>query len=383
MTARSIYYVVSSFATGDSSPSAPMGWSGYGWPFHFPQDISFLHPAMLRLGMIDLAKAIVDYFGKTLSDMEKISRRIYGGRGAMWAWEYPIHPGDHLMKSGSPNIYQFEIHNAAYPARMAYETALQLNDPDWTERTAKPIIRASAEFYASHLIPDNGKWSLHVIPSMSQDELASENKRNYLCALYSARYCFITARKMGMTEYQKYLDDGLRFDLLVDEEEKLYKTSEEMLSENWGKEKHPVQLNPIVFLPVGHLDKYEENAYRRRAFICAATRQDIFYGWTPGTFWLAASHMGDGDALYQELHRCQRSDFMDPDQLGFYETTNNFDSPYYVTTHGFWLQAVLDAFVCDYNGETHLCAAVPEAWRGAEYHNLRTKDGVAHSGKAE
>ena len=49
----------------------------------------------------------------------------------------------------------------------------------------------------------------------------------------------------------------------------------------------------------------------------------------------------------------------------------------------FWLQAVLDAFVCDYNGETYLCAAVPEAWRGAEYHNLRTKDGVAHSGKAE
>ena len=33
-----------------------------------------------------------------------------------------------------------------------------------------------------------GRWSLAVTPSMSQDEYGQADGRNYLCALYSARY---------------------------------------------------------------------------------------------------------------------------------------------------------------------------------------------------
>lgn len=381
MTARSIYYVLSSFAPGASSPSAPMGWTGYGWAFHFPHDVSYIHPAMLRLGFIDMAKGIVDYYRQTLEDIKKITARMYGGRGAMWAWEYPIHPGGEMMTSGVPNEFQFEIHNAAYPAKMAYETAMQLGDTDWTEETAKPIVKASAEFFASHLTRDtNGKWNLHVIPSMSQDEYAQRDKRNYLCALYAARYTLRIAVKMGMREYESYVTDGLNFDYLADESQKLYKTSEEMLPENWGKEKHPVQLNPLAVLPVAELDTYEENAYIRRADICEDTKKDYFVGWTLGAFWLATSHMGDGTDLYNELHRSDRADYLAEDKLAFYETTGGSSSPYFITTHGFWLQAVLDAFVCDFSGETKIGAAIPEQWKGAAYYNLHTKDGKVHSG---
>ena len=73
MTARSMYLVLSSFSAKKSPPSAPMGYTGYGWPFHFPQDVSFIHPALLRLGKIEHAKRIVETYRETLEDMEEIT----------------------------------------------------------------------------------------------------------------------------------------------------------------------------------------------------------------------------------------------------------------------------------------------------------------------
>ncbi|MBQ8309962.1 MAG: hypothetical protein IJX80_03000 [Clostridia bacterium] len=384
MTARSLYLVLSSFSEKMSSPSAPMGYTGYGWPFHFPQDISFIHPALLRLGKIEYAKRIVEYYRDTLEDMEKITHHIYGGHGVMWAWIYPLGGGTDYLHDGAPNPCYYEIHNAAYPARMAYETAMQAGDAEWTQRVALPIIRASAEFYASHLTRcESGTWDLQVTPSMSQDEFAKPNGSNYLCALYAARYCFKIAAEMGCNEYNRYLADGLSFEKLMDAERNLYRTSEDMDRAVWGQAKHPVQLNPPVFLPFGELNDAERNAYVQRAEICSATKMDFYHGWTLATFWLAASHMGDSDVLLYELHRAENPTFRDPESIAFYETTNALLAPYYVTTHGFWLQAVLDAFVCDYFGQTRIEAAVPPHWKGAEYHHLYTKDGKCHSGKVK
>ena len=190
-----------------------MGWTGAGWRFHFPQDISYIHPALLRMGHYDLAKRIVEFYRERIDDIRAITHRIYGGRGTMWAWEFPIGTGTDLLKNDSPNPYQYEIHNAAYPARMAYETSLHLNDAAWTAAVALPVIRESAEFYASHMVKEaNGRYSLEVTPSMSQDEFAKPNGRNYLCALYSARYTFRVASAMGLKDYDEYLRAGLAFD---------------------------------------------------------------------------------------------------------------------------------------------------------------------------
>ena len=106
----------------------------------------------------------------------------------MWAWEFPIGTGTDLLKDASPNPYQYEIHNAAYPVRMAYETSLHLNDAAWTAEIALPVIRESAEFYASHLVKEaNGRYSLEVMPSMSQDEFAKPNGRSSHSPGFSVR----------------------------------------------------------------------------------------------------------------------------------------------------------------------------------------------------
>ena len=374
--ARSLYYVLCSFSP-DSIPSAPMGWTGLGWRFHFPQDISYIHPALLRLGHYDLAKRIVEFYYERIDDMLAITHRIYGGKGIMWAWEFPTGHGKGLLDCEPPNVYQFEIHNAAYPARMAYETARHIKDDAWTQKFALPIIKHSADFYASHLVKEaNGKYSLDVKPSMSQDEFAVPNSRNYLCALYSARYTFRIASLMGIHDYDEYINAGLAFDRLIDDVHGIYRTSEMMREENFGKEKHPVQLNPLVFLPTPMLDKYELNAYEQRYEICSAAKQRLFHGWTLAMFWLASSHLGKADSLKAELDLADDKDYRDAEQLEFYETSSRPESMYYVTTHGIFLQAVQDAFVCDLFGEDRIEYAVPTAWKGSEYVNLHTADNV-------
>ena len=383
MTARALYVLLSSFSAQKSPASPPMGYTGYGWPFHFPQDISYIHPALLRLGKIEHAKRIVEHYRETLSCMEQVTHRIYGGHGAMWAWIYPLGENTEYLHDGAPNICYYEIHNAAYPARMAYETAIQAKDEEWTQGVALPIIRASAEFYASHLTKcEAGTWDLQVTPSMSQDEFALPNHPNYLCALYAERYCFWAAGKLGETAYAHYLEDGLSFQKLSDPVRGLYRTSEGMEECAWGQAKHPVQLNPLTFLPFAPNDA-EKNAYALREEICTLMKGNFSHGWTSGSFWLAAAHMEDGEELYRELHRAEDERFHDADLLAFYETTSSWRTPYFVTAYGLWMQAVLDAFVSDYFGEVRIEGAVPDAWRGAEYRNLYTKDGECHSGRIE
>ena len=381
--ARSMYFVLCSFSP-DGIPSAPMGWTGAGWRFHFPQDISYIHPALLRMGHYDLAKRIVEFYRERIDDIRSITHRIYGGRGTMWAWEFPIGTGTDLLKNDSPNPYQYEIHNAAYPARMAYETSLHLNDAAWTADVAIPVIRESAEFYASHMVKEaNGRYSLEVTPSMSQDEFAKPNGRNYLCALYSARYTFRVASTMGLHEYDEFLQAGLAFDRLIDSKHGIYCTGEIMMEENFGKEKHPVQLNPLIFLPANDLDEYERNAYEIRYDICSDAKLRIYHGWTLAMFWLASSHLGRAEAFAKELAMADDNDYRDPERLEFYESSHVPSSIYYVTTHGVYLQAVQDAFVCDLFGDVRIEGCIPAAWKGSEYVNLHARDGRSYSGRID
>ena len=109
---RSHYYVLCSHAPEVRSPAPPMGRSGGGWPFHFPQDASYVHPALLRLGHLDIARAWVEFYRSYLDRTIEVTKRIYKADGTMWAWEHPIGPDTEMLMDELPNWFQFEIHNA-------------------------------------------------------------------------------------------------------------------------------------------------------------------------------------------------------------------------------------------------------------------------------
>jgi len=103
-----------------------------------------------------------------------------------------------------PNIYCYEIHNAGYLARMAHETDLCVNDENWTKQYVLPLIEGTALFYKNICSKgEDGFWHLYVAPSMGQDESGGINQKDYLCALFSAQYCFQQAINYNLdpTEY--------------------------------------------------------------------------------------------------------------------------------------------------------------------------------------
>ncbi len=392
--ARSVFYILASYAPDVRAPAAPMGWSGNGWPFHFPQDVSYIHPALLRLGHLDIGKAIVESYRVVLDEVCSTTKRIYNRPGAMWPWEHPIASdfGERLLADEAPNPFQFEIHNAAYPARMACETAAHLQDPIWAREIAWPIVRESARFLGSIARRrSGGTWSVQVTPSMGQDEFGGENASNYLCALFATRYALQAAIRMAgqlevhdpeLPRWQAILADGLAFDRLLDPAVGLRATAENLVGSPWlGRQKHPVQLNAVTFLPLGgQVDPPTHLAYTRRHELCAGMDSGTSYGWTLAAYWLAASNLGDAAGLSEELARMESMRYVDRDWIQIYETSGALHAPYYLTSHGLYVQSLCNAFVNDYWGQNRIASAVPSAWDGARYMNLRTADGERHSG---
>jgi hypothetical protein len=394
MWARSLFWTLCSYGADVRSPAPPMGWSGNGWAFHFPQDLSYIHPALLRLGHFDIARAWVEFYRGYLDGMKAYTRRIYGKDGVFWAWEFPVGPGSEktLNHKTVPNPYQFEIHNTAYPARMAFETALFLRDPKWTRDVAWPIVYESARFLAALASREaSGRWSIHVVPSMGQDEMGGENRRNYLCSLFSTQYTLGKAIQMAaamhidnddLPKFRRILADGLSFDRLLDPGSGLHATCEGIpIEKQVGFQKHPVQINPLVFLPLGRpVDDAVRRAYSRRASLCAGGADNFYYGWTLAAHWLAAAHQNDAAGLWNNLNQAVDAAYVDPEWIQIYETSRSYRFPFYVTSHGLFVQAVQDAVVSDYWGTPEIGAAAPDPWGAIEFAGLHTHDGQVWSG---
>ena len=390
---RSVYYILCSYSPDEDCVSPPMGWTGNGWNFHFPQDFSYILPALLRLGHIDIAKAKVEFYRNRLENMQRNTQRIYKKPGVMWAWEFPIGENFEILTEEAPNWCQYEIHNTAYPARMAYETALHLNDNKWMEEVAWPIIRESTKFLVSTMYKEqDGTWGMSVEPSMGQDENGEPNSPNYLCALYSAKYCLkisldiVKKLDLQSDEYEQWsqiYEQGLAFSKLYSEENGLYyccKTDKD--NEIMGKLKHPVPLNPLIFLPLEELEQPVINAYHHREKLCDEVWPGFVHGWTLAAYWLAACHMKEPEAMLKHFERMP-GDFMDKDMLQFYESSVLHYMMYYTTIHGLYLQAINDALVSDFWGEVEIGAACPEKWENVKFYNLHTKDGSVLSGQKQ
>lgn len=357
---RSLYHLLCSYAPDVRCPAPPMGFTGNAWGFHFPQDLSYIHPALLHFGHSDITRAHVEFYHSRLADQQALTRKIYQRPGVCWSWEFPIGPQARLFRpedGGTPNDFQYEIHNAAYPARMAVDTAAALGDARWTRDIAWPIVRESARFFASIATPEaDGTYSLFVTPSMGQDEFGGPNAKNYLCALFAADYTLrqavALAVKVGASEtaeiarWRKILSGGLAYARLLQPEHGFY-ASNETLPFVPRKQKHPVQLKPLWILPFGHIDAPTLTAYRKRRVVCSSERDNqrhggvptgFYDGWTLFAFQLSAARLGDTAGLAHELSEMLPARLTDPTYTTIYESSG-FWQPYYTTSMGLFLQA--------------------------------------------
>lgn len=355
---RSVYHLLCSYSEDAWCPPPPMGWTGNAWGHHFPQDLSYIHPVFLRIGRHDIARRIVEFYASRIGQMEEATARIYGLPGTMWAWEFPIGPDTRILPDNrAPNFFHYEIHNAAYPARMAFETSKATGDKEWARAVALPVALGSAAFYASALKRGrDGRWGIHLRPSMGQDEFGGNDAPDYLCALFAATYTLraslslcsgLGIRHPHADHWRRILHEGMAFPRLLDRDTGVYASSR---VRGWRlhNQKHPVQLAPLFSLPQP-VDAATRKAYLLRHQLCANDRPALrhpgtggsFYdGWTLFAYALACAKAGDAQAARETLAEVAIAQLTDHENIQIYESSG-FWKPYYTTSMGLFLQALL------------------------------------------
>lgn len=383
MWVRSIYQLLSTCNDDKRGLPPPCGFAGNSWPFAFPQDLSFIHAALLASGHADIAKAWVEYFAERTEGMKAYTKRLQHCEGIMAPWVFPYGDFEGYHDPDTPNKFYYEIHNSGYLAKMAYETSLFVDDADWFHQNAEPLIRECAAYYKSIAsLEDDGLWHLFIEPSMGQDERGGFNQKDYLCALYSAKYCFEKMVECNLDdtgEYAKMLADGLAFAPLLSEQGYYY-SCKGSGPDDFGHQKHPVQLNELAYLPTEKSPSDEAlTAYRLRYDITRDARQPYFYGWTLGEFLLAGSRIGDAEGWQYDWKNLLQSDYVDPDFIQVYETSRTHRMSYYTTTNGLMVQSLLANLVSDWYGHLDIAKCYP--WHGdTTFRNIWSALGVKVSG---
>ncbi len=384
MWVRSMAMFFSSFGDDKKGLAPSMGLTGNGWPFSFPQDLSYVQPMLLSTGNIPIAKSMIEYFSERLQGMKDYTRRLINSDGIFCPWLFPYGKFEGYHDPSPPNIYYYEIHNSGYLSRMASETAIFVNDSVWSSKYAIPLIKETAKFYKSICKKESdGLWHLFVKPSMGQDEMGGADQKDYLCALYSAQYCFkqAIAHKLDVEGiYAAILRDGLAFNTLLSEKG-CYFSCYGSGEKDFGTQKHPVQLNELAYLPVNNApSKPASIAYMQRYEITINSKRPYFTGWTLGEFLLAGSRYGNSKEWLKDWDNLLKSGNIDPDWIQVYETCGNYKASYYNATNGLIAQSLLNNVVSDWYGKLQIARCFP--WKGEVWiKNIYLLLGVKINGK--
>lgn len=382
---RSVFHMLCSHSGSNRFIAPPMGWAGTCWRTHVPQDFEFIVPALLKLGHVDIPKGKVEMYAGYVEALRANTKRIYHADGVMWTWEFPIGDGkDHLPDGIAPYLFEYEIHNSVYPAKLAWETACLVPDMEWRKKYAWSVLKESAEFFCS-IAKYNGKtWDIEVHPSMGMDEMGGFNKKNYICALYAAKYTLTHAVKAAKEweiegvdtgKWEQILSDGLAFDRLIHPELQIYMNFEgDWKNYRLHKMKHPVPLNPMSFVPVDEPNQYELNAYKRRYDLIEPLPQ--IWGWSLVDIMLAASNLGDEAAFWEAFKLFLPTGSVDEDWTVAYESSNLSWAVPYVTNEGILCAAILNGIVCDTWGDVRYHGL---NFKNAKYKNLHLSDGTVVS----
>ena len=386
MWVRSIAMILSTYNDDQLGFSPPNGLSGNAWGFSFPQDISYIHPLFLSTGNTYIARAMIEYCYNRLDEMKAYTQRLFGIGGLFVPWEFPYGPIEGYHEPKPPVIFCYEIHNSAYLARMAHETAVFTNDENWTKKYAIPLIKEIALFYKNITSKgEDGLWDIFITPSIGQDEMGGANQKNYLCALFSAQYSFQRAIDYGLDTdgiYQTILKDGLNFPVLLSDRG-FYYTCMGAGEKDFGKQKHPVQLNDLAFLPL-HTAPQEPSvtAYNLRYEITQNAKRPFFHGWTLGEFLLAGSRVGDPLQWKKDWNNVLPSDYTDKDWIQIYETSGAHNMSFYNTTNGLFAQSLLNNLVTDWFGKLEIRRCNP--WQGkCKLYRIHSISGVMIDGAIE
>ena len=144
-----MFYLLGSTRKDLSVSTGPMGLSSAGYYGHIFWDAdTFLFPPLLILHP-DLARPMVAFRSRTLQAARK-NARTNGFEGAMYPWEADEEGVESTPRFAGQNA-KYENHINGDVALAAWQYWLATGDREWLERDCWPILRDTADFWASRV----------------------------------------------------------------------------------------------------------------------------------------------------------------------------------------------------------------------------------------
>ncbi len=399
---RYAYYLRSSLSPTPSHIQVATGLNANIWGHGFPQDQWYVMLSLPRLGLHELTETQLHYYNDDLPAYERYTRRMIHREGVFFPWEAPFEDLDHFELDGPTNANAYQLHNAGYVVAMVWESWLVSRDEDFLRRHAD-LIEGVARFFAANTVRGEEGFVLRNddIPLRSQDECTAHGAETVqpLCGVWSATYtfraCLETARIVDgrdedlLARVREILDVGYEFSDLLRDDGTLRTSATDPRPH--GLQKHPPQLNPLTYVPMGDWMDAEPvvRSWQHRYVLCRHTRQPTSLGWTFGQFALASARRQDGEALQEDLSLVAPARFADAEWMQFYESSCrhgwSHKKSYYFTVMGLYVMAMADALIQDYRGRVDILPAPLPRWGSQDlaFANLHLRDGLVAAGRRE
>jgi trehalose/maltose hydrolase-like predicted phosphorylase len=155
-----LFYLLCSADSGTALAIPPMGLSSAGYYGHvFWDSDTWMFPSLV-LTHPDVARALVDFRAHTVN-AARANARANGFRGAMYPWEADDRGNETTPHFAAQNAHS-EIHVNGDVALAQWQYFLATGDSAWLARSGFPVIRATADFWASRATYDSTRDQYHI-----------------------------------------------------------------------------------------------------------------------------------------------------------------------------------------------------------------------------
>ena len=241
-----LFYLLASADTGTRMGIPPMGLSSGGYYGHvFWDSDTWMFPSLL-LTHPDVAHSLVAFRRRTL-DAARANARANGYKGAMYPWE-----ADELGKETTPRFAsqnaRSEIHVNGDVALAQWQYYLATGDSAWLARDGFPVIRETANFWASRSTYDSTADLYHIANVVSVHEGligVSDDAYTNAVARKNLEIAQMASRRLGKPADPRWSRVAERLHLPYDSASQFYRTYEGAPDSTLGS------VTPLLSYPLG------------------------------------------------------------------------------------------------------------------------------------
>jgi trehalose/maltose hydrolase-like predicted phosphorylase len=348
-----LFYLLCSADTGTRMGIPPMGLSSGGYYGHvFWDSDTWMFPSLL-VTHPDVAHSLVAFRARTLPAAQA-NARSNGFRGAQYPWEADDH-GDETTPHFAAQNASSEIHVNGDVALAQWQYYLLTNDSGWLAREGFPVIRETANFWASRASFDSTGKKYHIRNVVSVAEgLVGVNDDAYTNAVArrNLEIAAIASKRLGKPPDAQWAEVASKLHLPYDSTSEFFRTYEGAPDSTLG------DVTPLLAYPLGL--PMSERAKRSQLEQAVKSLLSEGPGAMMGSTLLSvdAAELGDRALLDSLLPQSYRPWLQGP-FLMLSETPDKKNAVDFVTGAGGFLQQVIYGYTGLRIGEKGLEPAYP------------------------